>query len=260
MAVVLMLGFVATGATIFTCQTAAGQDDKKPTAEKPVEPAPRQEKEKEKEAFTAWGKEVGGLQAGLGYKLGQKRAYFQGETVRLVVRVRNVSKEGIQFRYLQAFFVESPPTVTDAAGKPLRVEGFSHVEGKQGPKRVNLAPGKEIELYELKFKLRPDSKDRQLLGEYPYWNTLLPGAFWGVGKVRFQFERLASPDTDKTLSKLATGKLELEIKSGPPPAAANAETQAADELAVDNPIIALKDATIDHVDDRGRTVSFGFGE
>ena len=37
-AVVLMLGFVATGATLFTYRTAAGQDDKKPAAEKPVEP------------------------------------------------------------------------------------------------------------------------------------------------------------------------------------------------------------------------------
>src|SRR5437870_616460 len=46
-AVVLILGFVATGATILTCRTAAGQDDKKPPAEKPVEPAAKQEKEKE---------------------------------------------------------------------------------------------------------------------------------------------------------------------------------------------------------------------
>ena len=45
-AVVLILGFVATGATVLTCRTAAGQDDKQPTAEKPVEPAAKQEKEK----------------------------------------------------------------------------------------------------------------------------------------------------------------------------------------------------------------------
>jgi hypothetical protein len=39
-------------------------DDKKPVEERPVGPAVKQEKEKE--AFIAWGKEVGGLQAGLG--------------------------------------------------------------------------------------------------------------------------------------------------------------------------------------------------
>jgi hypothetical protein len=49
-AVVLILGFVATGATILTCRTAAGQDDTKPTAEKPVGPAAKQDKEKEKGA------------------------------------------------------------------------------------------------------------------------------------------------------------------------------------------------------------------
>src|SRR5262245_50144480 len=44
-AIVLILGFVATGATILTCRSAAGQDDKKPAAEKPVEPAAKSEKE-----------------------------------------------------------------------------------------------------------------------------------------------------------------------------------------------------------------------
>jgi hypothetical protein len=46
-ATVLILGFVATGATILTCRSAAGQDDKKPAAEKPVEPAAKSAKEKE---------------------------------------------------------------------------------------------------------------------------------------------------------------------------------------------------------------------
>jgi hypothetical protein len=93
-ALVLMLGFVATGATIMTCRTAAGRDGEKPTAENPVEPAAKQEKEKE--GFTAWSNEVGGLQAGLGFHPGQKRADRHGETVKLVVRVRNVGKEQVQ--------------------------------------------------------------------------------------------------------------------------------------------------------------------
>jgi RNA polymerase sigma factor (sigma-70 family) len=41
--VVLILGFVATGATFLAYPTAAGQDDKKPTAEQPVEPAAKQQ-------------------------------------------------------------------------------------------------------------------------------------------------------------------------------------------------------------------------
>src|SRR5947209_18306043 len=116
-AVVPMLGFVATGAAILTGHTAAGQDDKKPTAEKPVEPAGKQEKEKE--GFTAWGKEVGVLQAGLGFRPGEKRAYGHGETVTLVVRVRNVGKKQVEFQYLKEVFKENPPIVTDADGKKL---------------------------------------------------------------------------------------------------------------------------------------------
>jgi hypothetical protein len=49
---------------------------------------PKQEKsDQENELFTAWGKEVDGVQAGLGYWSGAKRAYHTGETVRLVIRV-----------------------------------------------------------------------------------------------------------------------------------------------------------------------------
>ena len=39
-AIVLILGFAATGATILTCRTAAGQDDKKPAAKKEKEVPP----------------------------------------------------------------------------------------------------------------------------------------------------------------------------------------------------------------------------
>ncbi len=45
--VVLILGFMATRGTILTCRTEAGQGDKKPAAEKPMEPAARQGKDKE---------------------------------------------------------------------------------------------------------------------------------------------------------------------------------------------------------------------
>jgi RNA polymerase sigma factor (sigma-70 family) len=206
LAVVLILGFVVTGATILTCRTAAGQDDKKPTAEKPVEPAAKQEKETE--ASTAWGKEVGGLQAGLGYRHGQKRAYNPGETVKLAVRVRNVSKEEVKFQYLREYFIETPPAVTDGKGEPVLLRrrdagGLVHV-----PMEVNLAPGKEIEVYELKLDPRTET---QSVHE-GQWNL------YGTGTFSVQYERLAHPDIDKILGKLATGKLELVIKFSSPPA------------------------------------------
>jgi hypothetical protein len=163
----------------------------------------------------------------LGYHPGQKRAYSHGETVKLVVRVRNVGKKKVKFQYVHAFFVETPPAVTDAQGKLFRVEPFPTAEGEQAPKRVDLAPGKEIEIYELKFKLRPDSKDQQLDGEYPR-NIMGPDWLWGLGKVRVQYERLASAATDAILSKLATGKLELEIKSATPAATGKKTPQRKD--------------------------------
>jgi RNA polymerase sigma factor (sigma-70 family) len=232
-AVVLVLGFFVTGATVVTYRTVAAQSDKPPTAERPA--ATPQKPEQDKEAFTAWGKEVGGLQAGLGFLPGQKRAYSHGEKVTLVVRVRNVGKEEVTFQYLSEFFMEKPPAVTDAAGKPvpqasINIGGLAHL-----PKEVKLAPGKKVELAELKLELRPAIEG--LLPRGPYrikqsgndrFSTL-----YGTGKVSLQYEQVfgtssaGRPKNAPALSRLATGKLELEIKSDPPPAATeNADKEA----------------------------------
>ena len=123
-------------------------DDKKPG-----EPAAKQQKE----AFTAWGKEVDGLQAGLGYRAGENRADSHGETVTLVIRVRNVGKEAVKFSYVQPF-IEHWPTVTDSHGKPIPQPAVICELGQHIPREVELAQGKEIELYELKRQLRPASE------------------------------------------------------------------------------------------------------
>jgi hypothetical protein len=162
------------------------------------------------DGLTAWGKEVGGLQAGLSYQPGQKRAYSQGETVTLVVRVRNVGKEEVKFQYLRQFFIENPPTVTDGDGKPIpqpHVTAF----GTHLAVEVNLAPGKEIELYEWKRELRP----AKWIG-----NDGVP-SLYGTGRFSVEYERVLGNSSagtiklDPILSKLGTGKLELEIKSDP---------------------------------------------
>jgi hypothetical protein len=155
---------------------------------------------------TAWGKEVGGLQAGLG--IAEKRAYHTGETVTLAVRVRNISKEVVKFRYLRQFFMENAPTVTDAEGKPVHFRyGVIDLSKIHVPVDVNLAPGKEIELYELKFKLKPASEGG---GEKDT-------PFYGRGKFSIQYSQVfgnssaGSIKPDPALSKLATGTLELEV-------------------------------------------------
>ncbi len=172
------------------------------------------------EAFTAWGKEIGGLQAGLGFRPSEHQAYHHGESVKLVVRVRNVGKEAVKFQYLRQFFIENPPTVKDSEGKPVPLATVTAF-GFHVPVEVTLAPEKDIELYELKLELKPgiESGGDKLTDLVSRFSTL-----YGTGKFQIQYERVfgnsssGSFKPDPALSKLATGKLELEIKSVPPAA------------------------------------------
>jgi RNA polymerase sigma factor (sigma-70 family) len=215
----LALSMVVFGGGLHLHQAEAqpGPADKshaaRPTDENNGEALQKQEQERETQGFTAWGKEVGGLQAGLGYRPGQMRAYSPGETVRLVVRVRNVGREGVKFQYLPQFFMEIPPSVTDGNGKPVPL-GRLTAYGLHMPVEVNLAPGKEIELYELNLEPRSAA---QSVNERE--RTL-----YGTGKFSVQYERILGNSSfgfiriDPPLSKLATGNLDLEIRSDPPPA------------------------------------------
>ena len=157
--------------------------------------------------LTAWGKEVDGLQAGLGFRQGEDRAYSHGETVKLVVRVRNVGKEAVKFQYFRQFFYENPPIVTDGDGSRSPSQA-STLSGWPEPVEVNLAPGKEIELSELmNLNLRPASEKARDM----------PWTLYGTGKFQLQYERLGGLHRgrgiklDPAMSKLATGKLELQV-------------------------------------------------
>jgi len=173
---------------------------------------------KEPEGFTAWGKEVGALQAGLGFRPGEKRAYGHGETVTLVVRVRNVGKKEVEFQYLKEFFKENPPIVTDADGKKLPGYKILFTPLEHVPEEVTLAPGKEIELSSEQYQLMPTSeRGKGHSGKFlPLWT--------GTGKVSVQYNRLFGNTSagrikvDPDLLDLTTGSLELEIKPAPPPA------------------------------------------
>src|SRR5262249_34588467 len=160
-------------------------------------------------------KEVGGLQAGLGFRPGEKRAYYHGETVKLVVRIRNVGKEEVAFQYVPAFFKETPPTVTNNAGNPVRLTALI-APGKMHPSTdVSLAPGKEVELYEWKEALRHDP----LRGGRDDRDSKNPNIeiIYGAGMFSIQYERVLGNSSvsaikiDPALTKLATGKLELEV-------------------------------------------------
>ena len=199
------------------------QAGKKPAAEKPVEPAAKQEKDKG--IVTAWGEEVGGLQAGLSVSPGGKRAYHHGETITLAVRVRNVGKEAANFEYVRQFLDEQRPTVTDADGKAVPQEGTTML-GFHLPEKVTVEPGKEVELETRMFgasgipcEFRPTGdRAKPPVNPVKAWPLVV-----GAGKVSVHYDRVIGNSSsgflnnpDPNLSKLATGKLELEIKSGPP--------------------------------------------
>ena len=174
--------------------------DKKPNAEK-------SKAAEAEEPFTAWGTEASGLQAGLGYEPGEKRIRLPGETVKLVVRVRNVGKEEVSFQHLRHFFIENPPTVTDDKGKAVALKDGSP-RGIYKPEDVILAPGKEIDLYKLSLTLSDKATDP------PHDSTL-----YGDGKFQLQYERIlgdsllssVSIRTAPALRTLATGKLDLVV-------------------------------------------------
>jgi RNA polymerase sigma factor (sigma-70 family) len=187
-----------------------------------AKPAARQgegdDKKPDQKGFTAWGNEVGGLQAGLGFRPGDKRAYRPGDTVRLVVRVRNVGKERVNISYFPQFFIETLPAVTDGKGKSVPLRRSDAGEFVDGPVAATLAPGQEVELYELKLDARSGAQSVN-----DKHRTL-----FGTGKFQIEYQRVmyssGKLDIDPILGKLATGKLELEIKFNAPPAASGQET------------------------------------
>ncbi len=207
LAAVLVLGLVATGTTIFASRFAAGQDDNKPATENPVPPTVKHEKQKDNEIVTAWGREVDGLQAGLGYIAGQKRAYQHYETVTLVIRVRNVSKENVRLQYIKEHFVEELPTVTKTDGTPIKLVLDPFPKGRRKIHELNLAPGKEAELDTFSIALT----DELDTSDPP--SVSVP-CLRGTGKLRVRYGQLAPKTSDYTGSKLDTGELELEVQKG----------------------------------------------
>ena len=216
--VALVLGIaVVTGASL-----ALGQAEKPngpvvgPEVKAPAEPPAKAEKE----PVIAWGKEAGGLQAGLELRPSEHRAYRHGETITLFVRVRNVGKEPVKFQYLKQFLDEKPPVVTGADGKAVAQSGTS-VLGMHFPVDVTLEPGKEIQLESrmrgatgLQYELTAAAGEgKRATKERPLKVS--------SGKVHLQFERVMGNSSsgfvtvDPALTTLATGKLEIEVQEAP---------------------------------------------
>jgi len=167
----------------------------------------------EKEPLTAWGKEVGGLQAGLGLDYGNRRTYGHGEVITLVVRLRNVGKEAVKFRYPRQDLYENL-AVTDADGEAVPQCNTKFMPPND-PESENLEPGREIVLKTrmhgsngVPFVLIPsNSEDLEL-------NENFRPLVVGIGKVQLQIEKVFGTFSFD-FPKLSTGTLELEVNNQP---------------------------------------------
>jgi hypothetical protein len=165
------------------------------------QPAAKPENEKEKEPATAWGEEVGGLQAGLRYP---KRVLGRGESVEVELLLRNVGKSPLAFEYLA--WEDQPAGSVTLSGTPergeLRLEWSVSVTGKPRKNSAYLRPGDEM------------VRGRVALS---YWKPTAPGARPsielepGVYRVRVMS---AGVDTDR-----------FEPGGGPPPPPGSAQPQ-----------------------------------
>lgn len=95
----------------------------------------------QKEAFTAWGKEVGGLQAGLDIR--NADSIRIGGKVQAVVKVRNVSKETIKVS-AWPLWAGHYPGVVDARGNRVRTTTPPEVDFEVIPNPLTLKSGETV--------------------------------------------------------------------------------------------------------------------
>jgi RNA polymerase sigma factor (sigma-70 family) len=154
-------------------------------------------------ADAAWGKAVGGLQAGVAFRKGQRRPYGLGEAVTLVVWVRNVNDKPLKFDYTDGYMVETPPTVKDADGQPASLSPFPILAGIWRPLHATLKAGEEFEVGSLQLALEEaggTKADRPTLYASP-------------GKHRVRYEGLPPFGYSDAAKVLSTGEMELEVKA-----------------------------------------------
>jgi RNA polymerase sigma factor (sigma-70 family) len=156
----------------------------------PVKPAPA----KEVAVDVAWGKEAGGLQAGVGFAPGQKGVFRVGDTARLVVYLRNVGGKELAVEYSDAYLAENQPTVVDAAGRPVATSQLPILLGVWRRHKKTLAAGELMELGRVERVLEPARAVE----------TVKPTLFVGPGKYKLSYANVPP-------NRLSTGVLDVEV-------------------------------------------------
>jgi RNA polymerase sigma factor (sigma-70 family) len=100
----------------------------------------------EKGDAVVWGKEVDGLQAGLGMRAGPIEGDMAKEAMQLLVRIRNVGKSPVAIAYQAGVFRDFAPTVRDKNGQNLRVSMPPLALQYMQKIEKTLKPGEDVEV------------------------------------------------------------------------------------------------------------------
>ncbi len=149
-----------------------------------------------------WGKEVGGLQAGLVATTPTCRV---GESIKLKVKLRNVGKADVKFTYV--LLREHPPTVTDAAGVRMTVAMPPSPRYYVPVTERVIKPGETIDLYAPILEVQ--SADLPTLDGLLLVDT--PTVYAPPGKYKVSFGGMLTSHP-----KLTTGTVKIEVKDTPP--------------------------------------------
>jgi TIGR03009 family protein len=154
-------------------------------------------------AAVAWGR-ADGLQAGIGFRPGDRRAYTVGESVTFVVYLRNVGGKAVRLSHLETLFAEYMPRVEDEDGNRLRVTPGPVGLGDVPVVRRTLDPGEQIILGYPWFRLRRPGWRGEGLG---------PTLRAGPGKYQVSYAGLPLRLNDAAADSPGppTGRLELQI-------------------------------------------------
>jgi hypothetical protein len=179
------------------------------------------------QADIAWCKAIGGLQAGVGLSHASKLTYRLGETLEMVVKVRNVGNAPVEISYSSQPFNGLPPTIEDAKGNRLKVTMPPFALYKWLTREQTLGSGGEFVLGapKLAFALYKRLTREQTLGS---------GDEFVLGAPKLAVERNGMPDIFempafypspgkytveysyllRSSPNLSTGKLNFEILAG----------------------------------------------
>jgi RNA polymerase sigma factor (sigma-70 family) len=159
--------------------------------------------DQEKEAFTAWGKEVGGLQAGVAVVPGGERQYKPGDRVAFEVKVRNVGKKAVTITH-SGVPHEHLPEITDSQGRQVRVTMPPTLDYYPPPTKRLLKPDETATLVKNEVAVEAEILETTI---GPELQVSIPTIRVGPGTYKIAIGGMV-----QSHPKLSTGSVEFVVK------------------------------------------------